>query len=260
MSGTTQTNVAGLFAGTLYLSELDPDTNTYGAFFKVETDKLEIKAPSDLLEAISKSRENYGQAHTSYAKAKPSEISLNFTAENKKILAAKLAGIVVDGARAASALSGVSVKLLELDGWVEIGTAHLSETGLTVKASADAGTPYVKGTDYEINPRLGLIRPLSGGAIAANATVYLTGSAPALTGETIQGASRYLHEYKGYLDGLNLVTNEDVVVNLPRVSVTTSDAKDFLDEKLSTTALTGRLLIPTDGSKPYSVDFLKATT
>jgi hypothetical protein len=248
-------NLAGLFAGTLYLSELDPDTQTYGDFFTVETDKCEITAASDLLEAISKSRENYGQAHTSYAKAKPTEIAFNFTEENKAIIAAKLSGIVADLTRAATTLTSHPVTLGALGGWVEIGTKYLGEATITVRESADATDAYAAGTDYEINPRLGLIRPLKDGTIAAKAIVYVSASVPALAGTQIKGAARYSHEYRGYLDGLDLARNEDVIVNMPRIIVSSTDAKDFLDEKLSSTALAGRLMIPADGGRPFTVDY-----
>ena len=244
-----------LFAGTLYLSELDPETGKYSEFFTVETDQVEINAPSERLEAISRSRENYGQAHTTYNRAQPSEITINVTESNRRFLAAKLSGKLVPLTRTAATLSGLAVTLGALDGWVEIGTEHLAATGLTVKESAAATDNLRPGVDYEINPRLGLIRPLTGGAIAANATVYLSGNAPALAGQSIQGAARYSHEFRGRLDGQNLVSGEDVLVKLPRIVVSADSAKNFLDENLATTSLTGRLNVPSDGSKPYQVDY-----
>lgn len=244
-----------LFSGTLFLAELDLDTGEYGTFFTIEADQVEINTPSERLEAISRSRENYGQAHTTYNRAQPTEITINVTESNRRFLAAKLSGKIVDLTRTSSTLSGVEVQLGALDGWVEIGTECLSETGLTVKATAVATESLVKGADYEINPRLGLIRPLTGGTLAADAKVYLSGNAPALTGQTIQGAARYSHEFKGKLDGLNLITNEDVIVKLPRIVVSSDSAKNLLDENLSTTTLSGRLAVPAGGGKPFQIDY-----
>ena len=244
-----------LFAGTLYLSEYDPDADKWGEYFTIECDQLSITAPSERLEAISRSRENYGQAHTTYHRANPTEVSLNFTQADRSIMAAKLSGKIEALTRAAVTLSDVEVTLGALGGWVEIGTQALAVSGIAVKATVGATKSYTAGVDYEVNPRLGLIRPLAGGAIAANATVFVSATGPALAGQRIQGASRYSREYRGYLDGLNLVTNEDALVHLRRLVVSSEEAQDFLQEELSATALTGRLLIPANGDKPYAVDY-----
>ncbi len=243
-----------LWAGTLYLAELDPDTGEYSEMFTVEVDQLEINAPSDALEKSSRSRERYGQNHTTFHRPKSTEITINVTESNRRFLAAKISGKIVPMVRAASTLSDVPVTLGALDGWVVIGTEVLDTDGLTVKATAGAAESLTDGVDYEINPRLGLIRPLTGGAIAANATVYVSGNAPALNGQKIIGAARYSHEFRGILDGLNLVKNEDIIGKLPRIVVSSDSAKNFLDENLATTTLKGRLNIPADGGPPYTIE------
>lgn len=258
MSGTQQ-QAGELFAGTLYLEFLNEETGLFGPIVTVETDKLEIKTPSTLVEAPSKSRERYGQTHTDARVPKPTEFSIVFTEVTRQIMAAKLSGVVSSINQAQLALSGVTIQLKALDEWVSIGHKHITEAGFLVK-DADAGTTtYVKGVDYEINPRLGLIRPLSGGALAANASVKITGNRAAVTGEVIQGGKKYRHQFRGRLDGINLVTQEDVLVEFPLASVSSEDAHDFLGEKLTQIALKGRLTVPKGASAPFTVEYPKVT-
>lgn len=244
-----------LFAGTFYIAMLDEATGTFGPMFTVETDKLEIKTPSSLVEAISKSRESYGQVHTDARVAKPTEFSVVFTEASRQIMAMKLSGVLSTIAQTQLALSAVPVVLKGLDEWVEIGHAHLAEAGLLVKDGTTGTTTYVKDVDYQINPRLGLIRPLTGGAITASTTVKITGNRAAVTGDRITGAKKYRHQFKGYLDGVNLVTQKDAIVTIPLASVSSEDAHDFLGDKLTQVALKGRLTVPAGASAPFLVDY-----
>lgn len=64
-----------------------------------------------------------------------------------------------------------------LDEWARITVSgthekRIDESAFAIKGTG--GTPtYAKGTDYEVNPRTGLWRPLTGGAISAGASVEL---------------------------------------------------------------------------------------
>lgn len=243
-----------LFAGTLYLSMLDPATNTYGPLFTVETEKLEIKTPSTLVEVASKSRENYGQTHTEARVPKPTEFSVIFTEATRNIMAMKLSGVIETIQQAALALSAVPVALQGLDEWVEIGHGNLVEAGLLITAAAGDKT-YVLDVDYQINPRLGLIRPLKGGAIEANASVTITGNRSAVSGTRIVGGKQYRHQFRAKLDGINLVTQKDVILDIPLASVSSEDAHDFLGEKLTQVALKGRLTVPKGARAPFTVDY-----
>lgn len=255
-----QKQLGSLFAGTLYLSQLSSTTGLYGGYETVETDKMEIKTPSERLEAISRSRENYGQAHTSYNRGQPSEISFNFTQQTMPVMAAKLAGVLSDVTAAQTALADVAVEIGVLGMWYPIGHLYLDEANLVVKDGTSATTTYAKGTDYEINPRLGLIRGLEGGAITAGSTVKISGNAGATEGHIIHGAKQYSQEFRGFLDGINLVTQEDVIVDMPRIVVSSDDAQDFLQENLAQTALSGRLLIPSGGGDVFTLRYLKRKT
>lgn len=255
MSGT-QKQAGELFAGTLYLEFLNEETGEFGSIFTVETDKLEIKTPSTLVEATSKSRERYGQTHTDARVPKPTEFSIVFTEVTRQIMAAKLSGVVASINQAQLALSSVTIQLKALDEWVSLGHEHITEAGFLVKDSTGT-TTYVKDVDYEINPRLGLIRPLSGGDIAANASVKITGNRAAVTGDVIQGGKKYRHQFRGRLDGINLVTQEDALVAFPLASVSSEDAHDFLGEKLTQIALKGRLTVPQGATAPFTVKYPK---
>lgn len=80
---------AQLFAGDLYVS-FETAPGVFGAATLIRTDMLSITTPSDKIEAVSRNRDDYGQAFSSYNIAKPSLFEIQFTEVTRDLLAVQL--------------------------------------------------------------------------------------------------------------------------------------------------------------------------
>lgn len=242
-----------LFAGDLYFTMEDAN-GVFGPYQQVECDKLEISTPSEFKEKLSKGRTTYGQPFVSVPVAKPAEFKLTLSEVSREVFAMLLSGLLVPLTATGGAFVDVAVTVT-LDKWVEIGRENIAAAGLTVK-DTNAVTTYVEGTDYEINRRLGMIRALSGGAIADAASVKISGSESAIAaGARISGAQRYKTVMKLKLDGVNLVDNKDVLLFADRAVVASDAAYDFLQDEVSEAPLAGKLEIPAAGLPPFVLEW-----
>lgn len=242
-----------LFAGDLYFTAEDADGN-FGAYQQVECDKLEISTPSEFKEKVSKGRTTYGQPFVSVPVAQPAAFSITLSEVSREVFAMLLSGLLVPMTSVGGAFTDLAVTAV-LDKWVEIGRENIATAGFTVKN--DAGTTtYAEGTDYEVNRRLGLLKALSTGAIAAAAPLKVGGTESAITaGARINGAQRYKTVMKLRLDGVNLVNNQDVLLTADRAVVASDAAYDFLQDEVSEAPLAGKLEIPAPGQAPFTLEW-----
>lgn len=247
---------AQLFAGTVYVS-FEVSEGVFGAAVKVETDMLKITTPSDKKQKLSKSREAYGQAHSTAFVAKPNEFEIKFTEIGRKLLAVQLSGVLDTLTVAGGAFTDLPL-VAALDAWVDIGRKNIAEADLAIKNTAGT-TTYVKDVDYEINYRLGKLRAIPGGAITDALALEATGTAQATTGTRITGGKKYRHVLRLEMDGLNLVTNEDAEFLAQRAVVTSDQAFDFLQSDIADLTLKGTLEIPGPGLPPFVVEHRKAS-
>lgn len=243
-----------LLAGDLLVSILGAG-NVWGSWFNVECDELSIATPAEMVRAISRRRgAAYGQPHTSVPVAQPSTFSARFTQVTREIMAMRLSGALESVVVAGGVFTDVDVTLPADDGWVEIGRDGLSGTTV-VKNSAGAVT-YDAGKDYELNPRLGMIRRIATGALAASATVKVSGTEAAGTIGRIEGGSQRRTILRIKLDGEDLVTRRDCRLAANRVVVMSTEAHNFLQAEIATAPLTGDLEIPADGGAPFTFTYL----
>jgi hypothetical protein len=248
----TQDTNGLLFAGDLLLSKRDPTTGLFGGYTRLHADKFEIKAPSDQLQKVSKGRETYGQAWLTYFTGKPTEFNLTLDEVSREIIALQLAGEVSALEQTAGALAGIDVTV-EPGKWVDIGYENLDLATLEVKN--DAGTTtYVNGTDYEVNPRAGLLYVPAGGAIAAG-NVKFTAAKKAFTGSVIAGGKQYSTVLRMKLDGINLITRQNMLLVAEQATVSAQDAYDFLSGKLASVPLKGQLEVPAGQTSPFQLKF-----
>lgn len=244
-------SVDALFiAATIFYRFKNPSTGLFGPKKKIHTEKLEISTPSDLKEKISKARDTYGQAFVSHRVAKPCEFTVTFSQVNKEIFAMMMSGITEEVNEAVQTITDHAVTVV-LDEWISIGYANLNPVGLLVKNAAGVVT-YVNDVDYEINPRLGLIKAKSNGAIAAG-VIEITGATLAVTGTKIIGARQHKHTLDFEVDGVNQINGKNVVLRAGQATVSAESAHDFLSGELDSISLKGRLEIPEGGNSPFEM-------
>lgn len=248
---TNETN-ALIFAGDLYVEFKDPATGVFSAIESMEIEKFEIKANNERKEKLSRRKATFNQPYVSYGLPQPSDFAITFGEVTGRIFAMMLAAKVEDLSLAAAAFADVEVTTVA-DVWVPTGKTYINKTGFTVKNAAGDVT-YVLGTDYAMDWELGLIKRLSGSAIAA--PVKLSGNTEAVAGMRLKGAQNYNQVMRLKLNGINLVTQRRMILQAPQGSVASETAYDFMSGDFASADLTGRLEIADGWDCPYLLDYL----
>lgn len=241
-----------LFAGDLLLSVRNPATGLFAGYTRLHADKFEIKTPSDAMQKVSKGRSTFGQSWLTYFAGKPAEFALTLDELSQETLAMQLAGEVSDLTQASGAITGIDV-IVEPGKWVDIGYENLDLTGLVVKDSTGV-TTYVKDVDYQVNPRTGMIYVPEGGQIPAG-IVKFTAAKAAFTGKQIAGAKQFSTTLRMKLDGINLITRQNILLTAQQCTVSAQDAYDFLSGKLASVPLKGLLEVAEGYDSPFQLKY-----
>lgn len=242
-----------LGAGDLYISRYENGAwSDYEGPF--EADKFEIKPNTELKEAISKSRDGYGQVIESVALAKPTDFSATLTSVDRTTLATALMGVSAAVSVAASTVTDEVVTITSLDKWVPL--AKMKATNVVVKNSAGSVT-YVLGTDYLYDSTLGWIKPLSTGAIVAG-TIKVSYAAGALNGSKIRGSVVSEIRARFKLNGVNMADRSPCIVTVHEAVISAASAMDFLSSDFAKVEMPGRLKTPTGKTEPFEVVLLDA--
>lgn len=169
------------FYGCLYGAEVNDSGVVTGLYERLgEAYPMSVKMTEEVVKIMGRTCLTKGLIVGS--KGRPSDAGgsltlFDYTAEN---VARAMKGEISTNAVSETTLTDTEVTLGGFGKFASIGTEDLS--GVTVaSASGGGGTTYVEGTDYEIDTVLGLIAAKSGGAIAENATVYVSGTGSANT-------------------------------------------------------------------------------
>ena len=247
-----------LGAGDLYISRYNPALGDFeGLKGPYEVTKFEVKPNVELKEMSSRGRSTYGQVIESVAVPQPADFTLEMPEVNKSSLAIALLGTESAVNQGAGTLTDAPLAVTAKDVWLDLGKTNLAEAGLAVKN--DSGTvTYVKGTDYEVNYRMGWIKVLPGSAIAVGATLEVSGSYNAVTGTQISGATNSQIRARFVLEGKNLADEMPVIVNVWEAVISADSAFDFLSNDFASLNLPGRLKTPAGKSEPFTVQLLDA--
>lgn len=241
-----------LFAGDLLISVRNPATGLFGGYSRLQADKFEVKTPSEMMQKVSKARATFGQAWLTYFSGKPSEFALTLDELSQETLALQLAGEVSPLTQSAGALTAIDVTVVP-GKWVDIGYENLDLATLVVTNPA-ATTTYVKDVDYEVNPRTGMIYVPVGGAIPAG-PVKFTAAKNAFTGSVIGGAKQFSTTLRLKLDGINLITRQNMLLAAQQATVSAQDAYDFLSGKLASVPLKGLLEVAAGYDSPFQLKY-----
>lgn len=246
-----------LGAGDLYARVYNPATSQYDQWAgPFESSKFEIKPNSDLKEMTSRGRSTYGQVIESVPLPKPSDLSVTFSEVNKDSIAMALFGtgsVLNQGSGSVTDESQTAVQ----GKWVKLLHDNIAEAGIVV-TNAAASVTYVKDSDYEVNYRLGMIRAISGGAIADNTAIKVDYTYNAITGTSIAGGTQTQVRAQFKLDGVNFADQLPVIVDVWEAVLTPDSAFDFLQNDFAEIALKGRLKTPAGKTEPFKVELRSA--
>ena len=216
-----------------------------------EANKFAVSSGAEVIEAVSKGRMRRGQLVASVAIAKPGEIEIVLSEVNAATLRMGLGATVSDLTQGAGSLTDSPV-VAQLDKWVDIGKRNIVEAGLTVKNDAGS-TPYVIGTHYVIDYRLGKIKALSSGPITAGQTLELTGTYNAVSGSRLKAGTQAQIRARLLFNGRNLVDGSDAEVEVWEAVLAPTNPIDFMSDKLVDITLKGKMVTPAGKDAPYEV-------
>ena len=248
---------AFLGGGDLYIDRYDPSTGLkLGRAGPFECSKFEIKANTEVKEAVSKGRSTYGQVIETVAIQKPADVTVVLTEMDKDGLTLALLGtqaVVNQGSGTITDEAFVAKKGF----WVPLSKQNFATAGFTVKNQAGS-TTYVLGTDYEVNYRLGMVKILAGSAIVDAASLKASGTYNAITGTLISGATQAQVRAEFVLDGVNFADNLPVICTAWEVVLAPDSAFDFLADGFGEISLKGRAKTPTGKTEPFTVELRAA--
>lgn len=171
------------FSGCLYSAEVNEDGTLAGKWGEWgEAYPLTLQLPEEIVKVLGRTCETDGKVIGT--KSRPSDAGgsvtmFDYTASN---VARALKGMVTTRAVSETTITAEAVTLGKFNEFSEIGTEDLGS--VVVQDETDA-TTYTVGVDYKINETLGLIAPLSGGAIAEDATVHVSATGAANTDQRV---------------------------------------------------------------------------
>lgn len=242
-----------LGAGDLYMDIIVGGSLT-GMTGPFECRKFEIKPNVELKEMTSKGKTTYGQVVETVAIPKPFDLSIEMAEVNKNSMLLALLGTagVINQASGSVANEAITA---DLDVWAPLSKARVSNVVVT---NAAGTVTYVNGVDYIINAELGLIKPLTGGAIADAAALQVDFDHAAITGSTIRGGTQSQIRARFYLDGKNFADDAPTKVTVYEAVIAADSAFDFLADDFNTVALPGRMKTPTGFTEPFLVELRNA--
>lgn len=242
-----------LGAGDLYINRYDPVTGLkLGRAGPFEAKKFACKANTTVKEAKSRGRSTYGQVIETVALQEPADLNIVLSEVDKDGITLALLGTAEALNQGAGSIVDEPV-VAKLDKWVQLSKQNFAETGFAVK-SEDGETTFTLGADYLVNYRLGMIKPLSTGAIDADQALKVSGSYNAISGTRIRGGTQAQVRAEFVLDGVNFADSTPVICTVHEAVISPDSEFDFLADDFGEINLKGRMKTPTGFSEPFTVD------
>lgn len=245
--------------GDVLFDVWDDDTQSWWNSWKPmgESSKFAIGAQSDLKEKESRGRGTRGQIIASVALLKSPEIEVVLDEVNADNIKLAFMGTLAALTQGSGSIVD-QVATAKLGHWLPLGKRNFATAGFAVKNSTGTVT-YVLGTDYEVNYRMGMIRPLATGAIADAASLKVSGTYNAVSGSTVKGATKAQLRARLLLDGRNLVDGSDAECEVFEAILAPDGEFDFKAEDFGSITLKGKLVTPTGKTSPFEVRFPQLT-
>lgn len=239
-------------SGKFLMDLFDDAGNSTGLQLKGNCKSISIKGDSDTEEVTSTDRDDYGVVLFSDTLPKPHTVDFVFNGFDVELFAAAFSGTASALTQSTGTLADQNITLTP-DRWVECGKRMISSVVLKDPTGA---TTYAVGTDYEVNPRLGLIMALSTGTIADGATCKLSCSHAAVNGSLISGATRTTLMARVLVDGKERSSGRDFIFDGRKVRLAAKTEIQLIGDKFAEVSFSGTFQKPDDGSAVYDLAFL----
>lgn len=206
-------------------------TKAIGPF---EVTAFTIQAANEVKERKSNLVGQSGKVRGSFARTNPTQVKISANAVNADLYAlfllATTAALNVTG----GTVSGESVNAMEHDKWYKLANANVSSVLIATK---------VEGTDFQVDPELGLIRTLSTGTIADNATSSVDYSYGAISGTDIRVGTQSKVDVKLIGRLVNSETGAESILEVPKVTLSPDGEIALIGDDYQSLGLTGSCIL-----------------
>lgn len=241
-------------SGKFLMDLFDNAGNSTGLQLKGNCKSISIKGDSDTEEITSTDRDDYGVVLFSDVLPKPHTIDFVFNGFDVELFAAAFSGEASTSTQTSGSTGGTPISIVaKLDRFVEVG--HRMISAVVVKDSAGT-TTYTEGTDYTVNPRLGVIQALSTGSITDGETLKIDCSWAAINGSLISGATRTTLLARVVIDGKERSSGRDFIFDGKKVRLAATTEITLIGDKFAEVSFSGTFQKPDDGSAVYDLTFL----
>lgn len=225
-----------------------------GLEMKGNCPSLSIKGDSDRVEQEGNGRSNFAQVIASATFPKPMSLSAMFNQMDEALFAAAFFGTNSAFTQSSGTLTDVPVVTIA-DKWVEVGYLMLSAV---VVENTGGTVTYVLGTDYELNPRLGMIRALSTGAITSGASVNVSGTRAAINGTQMAAMTHADVRARILIDGQNKADGRNFILDIYQARFAPSGDFGFQsgDKKFMEAKFDATLETPSGRTEPFKLIWL----
>jgi hypothetical protein len=238
-------------SGNVLMDIFDDDGLPTGLQLKGNCKDISIKGDSDTEEITSNGRDDYGTVLASDTLPKPHTLTAVFNQLDAELFAAGFSGLSATLTQSTGTLTDQNITLI-LDRWVECGKRMISSVVLKDSSSV---TTYT-ATDYEVNPRLGMIKALSTGTIVDGSICKLSCSHAAINGIKITGATRSNVLARIMIDGKERSSGKDFIFEGKKVRLASTTELALISDKFIEASFSGTFQKPDDGSAVYDLIFL----
>ena len=252
-------NTPMLLTGDVTVFRKNDDGSEAAGLGPLSATLLQQQANSETIDLADRRRGRRGQLISSVNDPQPPTGQLTVSTVPGRLLAALFLGTEHDIDESGGSVSNEEVTA-DLDYWSDLAQRNVANVVVT----GTGGTPtYVEGTDYEVNYRRGMIRPLVGGDISDGASLEVDYDHYAVTGQSVHLATKSQVKARLVLDGVNEAVdpNQDIEWEAYRAILTPAEAIDFMASEHISAAFNLKFETPDGYDHPTRLDFpVRATS
>ncbi len=177
---------------------------------------------------------------------KPMKATIKFAQLSQTLFAAAFFGTNTAYSQTAATGKTAVITAIE-DRFVELGVHMISN--VVVKDSTEA-TTYTEGTDYTVNPRLGMIRAVPGGNISAGDELHVSYDQAEIAGTRMSAMTKSNVRIAVRLDGKNFADGRDFISEVYMMKLKPTSSFSLIGEEFVDVTFEGTLETPAGKSEP----------
>lgn len=207
------------------------DKKAIGPF---EVTAFTMQASNETFERRSNLVGQSGKVRGSFARTNATQITLQANAANSDLYALFLLGSTAAYNKAGGTVTGESIASMEHDKWYKLAHPNVSSVVIATKTI---------NVDYQVDAELGLIRILSTGTIANNATSSVNYTYSGITGTTIRVGTESKVDVKLIGRLVNSETGAKAILEVPKVTLSPDGEIPLIGDDYQSFGLSGSCVL-----------------